>query len=257
MQQITDHIREQIASGRLVPGAKLPSTRELLDEWGVSEATVLKAIGQLRAEGRVVTHQGLGVYVPNQQVLPHFASNLLRPWSMQTAWDRFEANAEAAGRKPGKRFTKRVKVAPEDIAERLGVPTRAKVVQRIVEYRVDNEPWSIQIGYYPLDLAKELGLDVDHDVPGGTRQILEKAGHADASRIDEWIARAPTSEEAAQLEMTAGVKLLVKTSTIASNSRITRVMRDLLPDDRNVVIYEQGDDKALDIIRATRPGGRL
>jgi GntR family transcriptional regulator / MocR family aminotransferase len=67
-QRICEAIKGQIASGRLGPGARLPSTRSLAAEWGVSRTTVTAAYEQLIAEGYLETRrrararvaQGLG-----------------------------------------------------------------------------------------------------------------------------------------------------------------------------------------------------
>lgn len=56
--KIYEAIRGQIASGRLGPGARLPSTRSLAAEWGVSRTTVTAAYEQLIAEGYLETRQG-------------------------------------------------------------------------------------------------------------------------------------------------------------------------------------------------------
>ncbi|MGW1894095.1 aminotransferase-like domain-containing protein [Streptomyces sp. NPDC002004] len=54
-------LRSEIA--RLVPGDRLPSSRELTMRHGVSPVTVSKAFAQLSAEGEVVTRPGSGTYV--------------------------------------------------------------------------------------------------------------------------------------------------------------------------------------------------
>ncbi|GAA5054159.1 DNA-binding transcriptional MocR family regulator [Thermocatellispora tengchongensis] len=54
-------LREQVA--RLRPGDRLPSSRELMRTHGVSPVTVSRALGQLAAEGRVVTRPGSGTFV--------------------------------------------------------------------------------------------------------------------------------------------------------------------------------------------------
>ncbi|GAA3035469.1 PLP-dependent aminotransferase family protein [Streptosporangium longisporum] len=54
-------LREEI--GRLRPGDRLLSSRELVRLHGVSPVTVSRAIGRLAAEGRVVTRPGSGAYV--------------------------------------------------------------------------------------------------------------------------------------------------------------------------------------------------
>jgi GntR family transcriptional regulator/MocR family aminotransferase len=57
-QRISEAIKGQIASGLLGPGARLPSTRSLAAEWGVSRTTVTAAYEQLIAEGYLETRQG-------------------------------------------------------------------------------------------------------------------------------------------------------------------------------------------------------
>src|SRR3954453_23311059 len=57
-QRICEAIKGQIASGQLGPGARLPSTRALAAEWGVSRTTVTAAYEQLMAEGYLETRHG-------------------------------------------------------------------------------------------------------------------------------------------------------------------------------------------------------
>ena len=57
-QKICAAIKEQITAGRLGPGARLPSTRALAAEWGVSRTTVTAAYEQLNAEGYLQARQG-------------------------------------------------------------------------------------------------------------------------------------------------------------------------------------------------------
>lgn len=52
-----------IRSGELAPGEQLPTTAVLADRYGVSPATVAKALRVLRDEGLVVTRHGWGSFV--------------------------------------------------------------------------------------------------------------------------------------------------------------------------------------------------
>lgn len=56
-------LRGQILSGRLAPGSRLPSTRALGAELGMSRTTVVLAYAQLLAEGYVEGKTGSGTYV--------------------------------------------------------------------------------------------------------------------------------------------------------------------------------------------------
>lgn len=53
----------EIDSGRLTPGSQLPTEQELSAATGVSRTVVREAVAALRAEGLVVTRQGLGAFV--------------------------------------------------------------------------------------------------------------------------------------------------------------------------------------------------
>jgi AcrR family transcriptional regulator len=61
--KITNEIRDQIQSGELVSGDRVPSTREITRRWGVAMATATKVIGTLKQEGLVRTRPGIGTVV--------------------------------------------------------------------------------------------------------------------------------------------------------------------------------------------------
>ncbi len=62
-RQIYEGYREAIVDGRLRPGQRLPSTRGLADELGVSRLPVLNAFAQLLAEGYFESRVGAGTFV--------------------------------------------------------------------------------------------------------------------------------------------------------------------------------------------------
>lgn len=64
-KQITDQVKEAIASGGLKPEAKLPSIREMARELKISEITIKHAYSDLENEGFIITRSGLGSYVAN------------------------------------------------------------------------------------------------------------------------------------------------------------------------------------------------
>src|SRR5918999_4542841 len=56
-------LRDAVRSGRLLPGAPLPSSRALAVELGVSRGVVVEAYEQLCAEGYLVARRGAGTRV--------------------------------------------------------------------------------------------------------------------------------------------------------------------------------------------------
>ncbi|HLO01534.1 MAG TPA: GntR family transcriptional regulator, partial [Symbiobacteriaceae bacterium] len=61
--QIKQDLLESMESGRLQPGDRLPSERELTEQYGVSRMTVRQAIGHLEQEGFIRREQGKGSFV--------------------------------------------------------------------------------------------------------------------------------------------------------------------------------------------------
>ncbi|MGW4466121.1 winged helix-turn-helix domain-containing protein [Micromonospora sp. NPDC004704] len=62
-QQISNDIAEQINSGVLKPGDRIPSTKQLMERYEVSETVIRFVMIQLKAQGLVYGQQGRGVYV--------------------------------------------------------------------------------------------------------------------------------------------------------------------------------------------------
>jgi GntR family transcriptional regulator/MocR family aminotransferase len=62
-RQIYLQLRSAILSGKLRPGAKLPSTRELSVQLGVSRSAVVSAFEQLLAEGYASGRKGAGTFI--------------------------------------------------------------------------------------------------------------------------------------------------------------------------------------------------
>jgi DNA-binding FadR family transcriptional regulator len=60
---LADQLAEQIKSGRLGAGARLPTEEELSRAARVSRTVVREAVAALRADGLVVTRQGVGAFV--------------------------------------------------------------------------------------------------------------------------------------------------------------------------------------------------
>jgi GntR family transcriptional regulator/MocR family aminotransferase len=61
--QLAMALREAVGTGRLAAGSRLPASRDLARELGVSRGLVVSVYEQLRAEGRLVARQGAGTFV--------------------------------------------------------------------------------------------------------------------------------------------------------------------------------------------------
>lgn len=61
--RIVDELRGRIESGELKRGDRVPSTRDIVRQWGVAMATATKVITELRNEGLVTARPGVGTVV--------------------------------------------------------------------------------------------------------------------------------------------------------------------------------------------------
>jgi len=61
--EVAERLTEQIMTGKLPAGDKLPSEQEMMRGMGVSRTVVREAVAALRARGLVVTRQGAGAFV--------------------------------------------------------------------------------------------------------------------------------------------------------------------------------------------------
>jgi GntR family transcriptional regulator, transcriptional repressor for pyruvate dehydrogenase complex len=66
-RNLTDRVAARMAteirSGRLLPGARLPTEQTLMAAMGISRTVVREAVAALRAEGLLIARQGSGVFV--------------------------------------------------------------------------------------------------------------------------------------------------------------------------------------------------
>jgi len=99
--QIAATIGQEIASGNLKAGDKLPTEHELAKTFGVSRSVVREAIAQLRNEGLIDTRQGVGAFVlppQSRPVLRIESAKLANPESFRSLFQlRVPLEVEAAG----------------------------------------------------------------------------------------------------------------------------------------------------------------
>jgi GntR family transcriptional regulator len=66
-RQLMDQLRVEIFSGRLAPGAMLPSVRQVAQDLEINPMTVSKAYSQLQEEGVLERVPGLGMRIPENR----------------------------------------------------------------------------------------------------------------------------------------------------------------------------------------------
>ncbi|MCG3039281.1 winged helix-turn-helix domain-containing protein [Streptomyces sp. S1A] len=74
-RRIASDLEEQIKSGKIPPGGKLPGELELAEVYQVSAGTVRRAVRELRERGLVETLPHLGTFVPEHEEAPPAGSD--------------------------------------------------------------------------------------------------------------------------------------------------------------------------------------
>ncbi|HJU38278.1 MAG TPA: PLP-dependent aminotransferase family protein [Tahibacter sp.] len=93
-RQVYAGLREAILDGTFGAGARLPSTRDLAEQLGISRTVVVLAYEQLLAEGYVIGRGGSGTYVPENLASPRPAGTAP---AARIRLSRFGTYADATG----------------------------------------------------------------------------------------------------------------------------------------------------------------
>ncbi len=67
--QVIDQIKKKIITGELIPGRKLPSTRELAYEFEINPNTAARVYSEMEAMGLSFTKRGLGTFLTEDKEL--------------------------------------------------------------------------------------------------------------------------------------------------------------------------------------------
>lgn len=73
--QLTEQVRNLIVGGRLAPGLRMPSSRELAAQLGLARKTIVAAYDQLIAEGYLSARQGAGTFVEDVSFIGDASKN--------------------------------------------------------------------------------------------------------------------------------------------------------------------------------------
>lgn len=97
-QQIFESIRQDILSGSLKPGSRLPAIRKMTELWQCNTGTILRAYQELARQGLVVSHVGQGTKVVD--LLPEQNQTPLRRATLFNRTESFLLEIMTAGYSP-------------------------------------------------------------------------------------------------------------------------------------------------------------
>lgn len=239
-KEIADSLRQEILAGALAPGARLPSERELIDDFGSARGTVRQAIALLKAEGLVVTEHGRGGFVRGRPPVRRLASNRFARSQRKAGRAAFIAEAELAGSRP---VVDSLQVTKEEASERvsgwLGISPGDPVLVRQRRYLLDDQPVEFATSYLPWDVAEGTQIAEEDTGPGGIYVRLEEAGHMLKRYSEDVRSRMPTPDEVQTLRLGPGVPVFtLLRRAFDTTGRVVEACDTVMAADRFVLGYE-------------------
>ncbi len=212
-QRIAADLRDEIMSGDLAPGAKVPSTAQLKARFDASNATVQKALQLLKDERLVVGRAGAAVTVREHRQRTIRPASSLAPTAPGRPYP-WLAELAKHGARAHSTLLDVVQEAPEaDAAAALGLtgdgpdsPATALLRRQILS--IDDEPVELVSSYYPLDIARGTALTAKRKIKGGTPTLLTDLGFPPLRAVDHVSARVPTQEQYRRLKLPGDLPVL-------------------------------------------------
>ncbi|SDN58628.1 GntR family transcriptional regulator [Allokutzneria albata] len=240
--RMADALRREIRDGELPPGHRLPAETALSERFRISLPTVRQALSVLRAEGLIESRHGVGTFVKEQRRL-----------------QRRSRGRYGSARGHGKLLTHHLRhdivfagrgEAPAHIAEIMGLKPGAEVVirRRNLFDKETGQPEEIGASYLPVEVAGGTYLEEPKVVPKALFLCVEELTGRHYTRArDQWIARMPTADEAATLELPNGAAVLHVVHTARDeNGNVLEISESVWPADRVVVIDDYDIEQAAD-----------
>jgi GntR family transcriptional regulator len=174
-RQIIEAINAEIQENQLKPYDRLPSEKELCEQWHTSRSTVRKAMDQLTDRGKIFRVPGKGSFVSYPKIL-HQTSQILS----------FTEKMKAQGLEVETKLILKEMIEPsEEISAvlKLSKPARALKIQRL--RIVQGEPLVLQTAFMPANLCEHL---MKEDLESKSlNNLIQEQCNIRLSRSDIWI----------------------------------------------------------------------
>lgn len=247
-RQIAEALREQIESGALQPGQRIKTEIELRDEWDASRNTVRDAIKWLTSLGLVEARPGQGTFVVKKT----------SPFVTTLSGNRTGLGIDEGVRKLAEDDKQNRKVttspvqveiqeATGEITAALRLALGAEVISRHERRYIDNDPWSLQTSYYPVEFADRGAerLRSARNIDEGTVKYLADTLHIRQVGYRDWIVvRTPNTTEAEFFRLPQDGRIAIyeiSRITFDGNQNPIRVTVTVYPTDRSQFIVEAGE----------------
>src|SRR5690606_31767447 len=221
--RLAQTLQQRIEDGTYAPGTRVPSENQLVQAFGMSRPTVVRALELLKRDGWLESRQGYGTIVRGR---PAVVENQDRRGR--------EALTRDESQTPGRLVEVGRVPAPARVASVLGVPKRAELLMRRFLVEEDGEPVELVSSYFPAGLVEGTALESAEALSGGTRAHLEARKKVRFDHVTERVsARLPERAEAELLDLPDGVPVLsILVVACDASGQALQVSDVLLPADR-------------------------
>lgn len=221
-EQLKRNLLERIDAGTLKPGDRLPSEKELEREFGVSRATVRRALQDLTHEERITRVAGKGSFVLHPKIEP------------LTALTSFSENMRAQGCKPSYSNARVSLVTPPSkVAQLLDLDEGAQTLRIERLMLADDLPMAIQDSYLPHSLLTDTISLFTNELLNNLSlyKILELEVGIRLNRAEEWVdASRALSDEAELLQIEEGdFVLLIERLTFSKANQPVEYVKMIFP----------------------------
>jgi GntR family transcriptional regulator len=213
IKRITQMIKEQ----ELAPGDRLPTERELMGEFGVSRATVVRAMTELENSNIVKRIQGKGTFVSGEKLNLHLPG--LTGFSEDLIMSSGQPRTKVVSYEIGSDMNESSYFSEED-----------KELIYIVRLRFSGEePIGINYNYVPYSIAKTIGFlpeSIDANPSISLYKLLEEFGYQ-LDYADQFLeAKAATKFEAKLLNISPGAPVMAyERVTHTTTGRVVEFVR--------------------------------
>lgn len=221
--RLAQTIQGRIEDGTYPPGSLVPSENQLVQAFGMSRPTVVRALELLKRDGWLESRQGFGTIVRGR---PEVVEQ--RDRRGREALERDES------RTPGRLVDVGEVQVPRRVASLLGLPPGAKVLVRRLLIEDDGEPVELASSYFPAGLVDGTELGSSELLTESPRAHLEARKKVRFDHVTERVsARLAGNEDASLLRLTAGDPVLgVLVVARDASGRALQIVDVLLPADR-------------------------
>ncbi|MFS4105844.1 GntR family transcriptional regulator [Streptomyces sp. NPDC004690] len=207
-ERIAADLRDDIMSGNLAPGTSLPSTVQLKDRFGASNATIQKAVQILKDEELVVGRAGASITVREHRQRTVRPAAFMTPESPGKPYRWLTETAKLGRHAHSALLEVREVSPPADVSTALGLVGDETAVLRHQILFLDDEPVELVKSYYPTAIARGTAITEKRKIRGGTPALLAELGHPPRLSVDRVSARVPTQEQYQALALPSDLPVL-------------------------------------------------